>query len=113
MSFSLIKKAWAVPADVTPPTNPLGTRFNTLGNILALVMNVVFYVGIALTVIFLIMGGIRYITSGGDKEGAEAARSNITNAIIGFIVVLGAFAIRVVVQNVIGVEPALPVVPVF
>lgn len=92
----------------TAPTNPLTGRFDNLGSIFIAIVNVVFYVGIAMTVIFLIIGGIRYITSGGSKEGAEAARGMITNAIIGFIVVLGAFAIKSILLNLLGAEIAEP-----
>jgi len=111
MDFSLIRKAWAA-ANVTAPTNPLA-RFGTLGNVLGFVMNIVFYVGIALTIIFLIIGGIRYIVSGGDKEGAEGARSMITNAIIGFIVVLGAFAVKTILVSVLGATGNIPTTPPF
>jgi len=96
-------------ADVTDaPKNPLEGRFGSIGEIFVAVVNVVFYVGIALTVIFLIIGGIRYITSGGDKAGSEAARSMITNAVIGFIVVLGAFAIREIVKKLLGADFTIP-----
>lgn len=112
MDFSLIRKVWADSADTTPPANPLA-RFGTLGAVLGFVMNIVFYVGIALTIIFLIMGGVRYITSGGSKEGSEAARGMITNAVIGFIVVLGAFAIKTILVNVLGATGDIPVTPPF
>ena len=105
----LVQTAFAngVPVDTVP--SGVGQQWESLGAVFYGIMNVVFYVGIALTVIFLIMGGIRYITSGGDKEGAEAARSMITNAIIGFIVVLGAFAIRTVIAKTLGdVDITLP-----
>jgi len=113
VSFDLIKTAWAVNnVPLTEPKNFL-ERFKSVANILSFVINLIFYVGIALTVLFLIIGGIRYITSGGSKEGAEAARGMITNAIIGFIVVLGALAIRLIVGGLLG--PAVPknVVPGF
>ncbi len=102
MSFKefFVKKAYADITDA--PKNPLGTRFQTIGSIFVAVVNIVFYVGIALTVIFLIIGGVRYITSGGSKEGSEAARGMITSAIIGFVVVLGAFAIKAIVTNLLG-----------
>lgn len=106
MKFSLIGIAQAArnaPIDV--PTNFLG-RFDSVADVIGVVLNIVFYVGISITVIFLIMGGIRYITSGGSKEGAEAARGMITSAIIGFVVVLGAFAIRIIVGNILG--PSVP-----
>lgn len=113
MNFSLIKTAWAVNAPTTEPANPLGTRFTQLYDVIGFALNIVFYVGIALTVIFLIMGGIRYITSGGSKEGSEAARGMITNAIIGFIVVIGAFAIKTILGNVLGVTGNIPTTPPF
>lgn len=113
MDFNLIGVAQAArqaPTDV--PTNFLG-RFDSVADAIGVALNVVFYVGISVTVIFLIMGGIRYITSGGSKEGAEAARGMITNAIIGFIVVLGAFAIRLIVGNILGPDVPNNFVPDF
>lgn len=106
----LVRAAFAaegVPTDVIP--SGVGSEWGSLGAIFYGVMNVVFYVGIAMTVIFLIIGGIRYITSGGSKEGAEGARSMITNAIIGFIVVIGAFAIKTIISNMLtGGDITLP-----
>ncbi len=114
MNFSLIKTAWAQNAvNVDVMEDPLGNRFGSLANIFGWIMNLVFWVGIALTVIFLIVGGIRYITSGGSKEGTEAARNMITNAVIGFIVVIGAFAIRVIMGRLLGPNVPTNVVPPF
>jgi hypothetical protein len=67
-----------------------------------MIMNLVLGVGIALTVIYLILGGIKYIMSQGDKANTQVAREWLTNAIIGFIVVLGAFVIRTIVGNLLG-----------
>lgn len=106
MSFSLIKTAWAQKElPTTFPTVPLiGEKFRTFGGVLAAFLNIVFYSGVALTFIFLIIGGIRYVTSGGSKEGAEAARSMITNAVIGFIVIVGAFTLRIIVEKMLAVS---------
>lgn len=41
----------------------------------------------------LILGGIQFITSRGDPKAAESARSRITWAIIGLVIVLAAFLI--------------------
>ncbi len=94
--------AQAVTTEVIDPL-PFGDG-TTLADIFALIINVVIGIGIALTVIFLILGGIQYITSRGDAKAADAARSSLTNAVIGFIVVLAAVTIRFVVQNVLGAE---------
>ena len=94
------------------PTDPL-SEYSQLYNVLGTVLNIVFYVGISLTVVFLIIGGIRYITSGRSKEGSTAARGMITNSIIGFIIVVGAFAIKTILANVLGTTGEVPTTPPF
>jgi hypothetical protein len=41
----------------------------------------------------LIVGGLRYITSNGDAQGATSAKNTILYAIIGLIVAILAYAI--------------------
>jgi TRAP-type C4-dicarboxylate transport system permease small subunit len=41
----------------------------------------------------LVIGGIRWIASGGDKAQTEAARSQITSALVGLVIVFAAWAI--------------------
>lgn len=48
---------------------------------------------IALSLIYLVIGALNWITSGGDKTKLEAARKKITWAIIGLIIALLAFFI--------------------
>lgn len=71
-----------------------------LETILRNTLILVFIVAVILAVIFLILGGIRWITSGGDAKGIEAARKQITYAIIGLIVTLVAFAIIVIIGQI-------------
>lgn len=52
----------------------------------------------------LVLGGIRYITSGGDKGSTEAARSQITAALIGLVIVFSAWAIINLVKLFFGVD---------
>jgi hypothetical protein len=107
MNLSLIREVLAQGVGTTP-VNPLNNTFGTTGATLAavfgLVINVVIGVGIALTVIFLVLGGIKYVTSQGDPKAADAARQALTNAIIGFVVVLGAITIRWIVGNLLGAD---------
>lgn len=81
-----------------------GIGIENMAQAFALAMNVALGVGISLTVIFLIMGGIQYITSKGDQKAAQEARNSLTNAIIGFVVVIGAFAIKSIVMNLLGAD---------
>jgi len=52
----------------------------------------------------LIFGGIKYITSGGDKGKAESARGMITAALIGLVIVFAAWAIVTLVQTFFGID---------
>ena len=52
-----------------------------------------FIVGTLVFVGILIMGAIQWISSGSDKQSLEGARSRITNAVIGIIVLFSTYAI--------------------
>lgn len=62
---------------------------------------------IAAAIIFffvLVIGGIQWITSGGDKAGTETARKRITNALIGLAIVFAAWAIIALINALFGVD---------
>lgn len=63
------------------------------------VINVLLAVAGLVAVIFLIVGGFRYILAGGNEESAESAKKTITNAIIGIVIIILAFVIVRVVSN--------------
>ncbi len=67
------------------------------------IVDLLFYVAAFLAVVYLIIGGVRWITSRGDKTGIEAARKQIVAAIVGLVVVAGAFLILKVVFGILGV----------
>lgn len=52
-----------------------------------------------LAVLFIIVGGIRYITAYGNEEQTEGAKKTLTNAIIGVVIVILAFVIVRVIVN--------------
>jgi len=47
-------------------------------------------IGLFLT---LIAGGFKYISSGGDPKGLESAKMTLTYAIVGLVLVMGAFLV--------------------
>lgn len=70
---------------------------------------------IAAVVFFLILivGGIRWIISGGDKQQTENARGQITAALVGLVIVFGAWAIAQLIGTFFGINIfslAIPVV---
>lgn len=64
--------------------------------------NIALYAVGAISVIMLIWGGLRYITSGGDSKKITDAKNTILYAIIGLVIAVLAFAIINFVLNAIG-----------
>ena len=64
---------------------------------LGLIIGVVFFLFI------LIIGAIQWISSGGDKNALEAAKSKITNAMVGIVVLFAVFAVLKVVGDFLGI----------
>ncbi|KKU31187.1 MAG: hypothetical protein UX44_C0007G0011 [candidate division WWE3 bacterium GW2011_GWA1_46_21] len=99
--MNLIDVAYAVSNTVT---DPLGGQYQSLSAVFGVIINIALGVGVALTIVFLILGGIQYVMSKGDQKAAQQARDWLTNAVIGFIVVLGALTIRVIVEKLLGAD---------
>lgn len=78
--------------------NPV-TGVSTATQLVIRVINILLAIAGLIAVIFLIIGGFKYITSGGNEETAEAAKKTITNAIIGIVVIILAFVIVTVISN--------------
>ncbi len=102
IQLDFIRKVHAQNVNTAYVANPLAGKYTTIAEIFTLVTNIVIGVGVGLTIIFLVIGGIKYITSQGDPKAADAARGALTNAVIGFVIVLAALAIKFLIHNVLG-----------
>ena len=70
------------------PTQLVGTD-GTLSNI----VNSVLYVAGIIAVVMLIIGGIRFMVSRGDKDKVQKAKNTVIYAIIGLVLVIFSYAI--------------------
>lgn len=61
---------------------------NTINDIIADVINIFSLIVGIVSVIMIIIGGFRYITSGGDSSNVSSAKNTILYAIIGLIIVV-------------------------
>jgi hypothetical protein len=52
----------------------------------------------------LVIGGIKWIASGGDKAATEGARNQITAALVGLVIVFAAWAIVALINTFFGVN---------
>ena len=53
----------------------------------------------------IFIGGINWISSGGDKGKLEIAQHRITNAVVGLLFVFAAWAIYIMVLQFLGISP--------
>lgn len=66
--------------------------------------------GLAFLIYFL-LGGLNWLTAGGDKTKVESAQKHITNAIIGLAIILVSYAIILFIQEVLDVNILQPQFP--
>lgn len=83
--------------------------WNTLGgvtfsNLVSAAIVLILIVAALIFFFMLIYGGIKYISSGGDKGQMESARGTITAALIGLVIVFAAWAIVSLINTFFGVN---------
>ena len=66
---------------------------NNIGAIIGAAVEFILIIAVIIALFFLIWGGVRWITSGGDKAKVESARGTIIAAIIGLVIAFLAFFI--------------------
>jgi uncharacterized protein YacL len=88
------------------PTTGVQTAWNQPGDIMAVVMNVLLWTVVALGIMFIVIGGIKYLTSGGDEKKVASAKNTILYAVIGMVIALLANVIVRIVLNLLGVSNA-------
>ena len=77
----------------------------SLGTLIGNVVGFAIVIGAVLTLLWLVLGGIEWITAGGDKSKVEQARDRITQALIGFVIVMASWAIwSLVTRNFFGLD---------
>lgn len=64
---------------------------------------VLFLAGIVLF-IMLIIGGFKWLTSGGDPKAVDGARGTITSATLGLVVLILAYIVLLIIGQVVGVD---------
>lgn len=71
----------------------------SINDIIVKVLNILLGVAFLVAVLFLVIGGFRYITSAGNEEVAGKGRATIINALIGIVVIILSYVIVQVVAR--------------
>src|SRR3989338_10858908 len=93
--------------NIPAPSNVVSGTNISVSTVVQFVFNLLVAIGIIAALAYLLYGGIKWITSGGDKAAVEAARNHIVAAIIGLIILTLSFVIVSLVMKVLGL-PSLP-----
>lgn len=115
-TFIALKTPGAADA-VADPNNIIG-KFGNLGGILGGtttnygLYDIILWVSMVLMLFWMIWGVFQYLFAGGNKEGLAKARSRITWAIVGFVIIIMAYTIQKYVKEIFPPNPATPVTPV-
>jgi len=62
-------------------------------------------------IIYLVWGGIEYLTSAGDKGRIDDASKKISSAVIGLAILVGSYAVVYFVQGVLKIDLLKPIFP--
>jgi len=95
--FLTSKAAYADFADdakkgIAPVDNGSTTVTNTNG-LLEMIVNILLFLVGAVSVIMIIVGGVRFVISRGDQNATASARNTVMYAVVGLIVAVVAYGI--------------------
>lgn len=101
LAASLTALAGDAAAQGTPITNPLGegaTFAKLLGRIIGFANSLL----APLSTIMVLIGGLLYITAGGNQERLTSARKTLLWALVGIAIVLLSSSACIIISNVLG-----------
>ncbi len=95
-------------------TNPPGTPiiqpnahikdWENIGQIVSRLLEYIFPLAGIATFIYLLIGGFGYLTAAGNEEAAKKAQGQITNALIGFLIIFLSYWIVRILEIILGIE---------
>ncbi len=101
-TLALVSAQTAVAAQAQGVPNPVNN--NDLGGVLFSVVNFLLLFAGAIAVLFLIIGGFRYVVSTGNPEQVEGAKKTILYAVLGLVIIFIAWVLVSLVQDWLGVK---------
>ena len=90
--------------NLNAPTGFENLQNISFGSLVGLAISFILIVAAVAFFFMLVLGGIKWITSGGDKGKTEAARNQITAGLVGLVIVFAAWAILTLIESFFGVS---------
>lgn len=88
-------------SDIGSALQQLGDPFKIkdIGQLVSLLVSMGLIIASLLVLLYLVWGGIQWISSGGDKQGLESAKNRLTAAVIGLTIVAASWAIFLLLKT--------------
>lgn len=83
------------------PSMPLSTT--TPASIIGLILPYIFGAAAIALLVYLVLGGLQMMTSQGEPKAMQGAQAKITNALLGFVIIIVAFFIVELVGNLLDI----------
>lgn len=93
-----------MPIEIFPGDQFFNLRIITIAQLISSFVVILLILTSILFVFSLLIAGIRWILSGGNKELLERAKSQIVNALIGLLIVFSAWATLNLISYFFGIE---------
>ena len=92
--------------DLTKNVGSIGAGANQLsvGGMVSGFLSLILIVAGVVFFFILVIGGVKWIMSGGDKAHTEGARNQITAALVGLVIVFSAWAIAKLIDSFFGIN---------
>ena len=87
--------------DVHQPFGNTAINANDIPHTIAQIITILLGLAGGIAVLFVLIGGFRYMTAGGNEKQAEAGKTTIINALIGIALVILSYAIVSVVVTLV------------
>lgn len=84
--------------DITPSGNYAVLNDYKPSQFVTTAINMLLGAGGVMAFIYLLWGGIQWVTAGGDKDGIDKAKRKIMNALIGLAIVFSSYTILYVIR---------------
>lgn len=88
-------------ADITYAPVKLGFAIPAFDAVLTFIIRIFFVVAGIIAILYLLLGAMAWITSGGNKESVDKAREKIQAALIGIILLFVVLALVAVLENIL------------
>jgi hypothetical protein len=89
---------------ITLPTDPITTKFPTLGAVIGKLLPYIYVVAGLCLLFMLISGGITLMTAAGDAGKTKEGYGKLTAGLIGFLIIFVSYFVAQIVEVVLGVK---------